>query len=159
MATAASIRVLPCALASRKFSAPFLCICQCIPVVWASYFWSRYMPTFRLSVVGFFVKTSGSVINGPPSPGQQVKIGNSSRDGLSLIITSWQGALLTYFGKQSAFRAIGINETRSILWEKEIYGSRKRLRISSATSSTFSTPSAIAMRSIVPKAFISTGTL
>ena len=88
MATAASMRAPPCAFMSRKFSAPFLWMCQCMPVV-----------------------------------------------------------LLSYFGKLMARLIIGIIVTTLILFCNETYGSFIISRSSSATSSSFSTPRAMAMRS------------
>ena len=147
MATAASMRAPPCAFMSRKFSAPFLWMCQCMPVVLLSYFCKRYMPTLRLPVFGFLVKTSGKVTNGPPSSGQHLRMGISSRSGFSVSTTSWHGACLTYFGKLMARLIIGIIVTTLILFCNETYGSFIISRSSSATSSSFSTPRAMAMRS------------
>ena len=115
------------------------------------------MPTLRLPVSGFFVKTSGSVMKGPPSSGQHFKIGRMSSDGLSISTTSWHGAFLTYFGKFTALRIFGMSVTRSILFASEIFGRRMKSRRSSAISSRLSTPKAMLMRSMLPKAFMSTG--
>ena len=77
-------------------------ICQCMPEPSAApCFCSRYMPTLRPPVFGSRVITDGRVMNGPPSSGQQVMIGSESSDGWSSTI-SWQGALLTVFGRASA---------------------------------------------------------
>ena len=95
--TATSMRPAP----SRQSAAASLWICQCRPVEAASYFCSRYMPTLRPPVRGSLVKTEGSVMKGPPSPGQQVGIGRRSRSGRSST-TSWHGPLETVFGRESA---------------------------------------------------------
>src|SRR4029077_1089338 len=66
-----------------------------------SRFWSRYMPTLRPPVRGSLVKTDGSVMNGPPSPGQQVWIGSLSRSGGSTT-SSWHAPEETVRGRESA---------------------------------------------------------
>src|SRR5229473_702412 len=60
----------------------------------------RYIPTFRFPVSGFFVNTSGNVMNRPPSCGQHFRIGKSKRlTSLPFCITSLHGPLFTLFGK------------------------------------------------------------
>ena len=86
---------------SRQSAAASLWICQCRPVEVASYFCSRYMPTLRPPVRGSFVKTDGSVMKGPPSPGQQVGMGRRSRSGCSSTI-SWHGPFETVLARESA---------------------------------------------------------
>ncbi len=76
-------------------------ICQCIIAVRLSTFWMRYMPQLRAWVTGSRLNTSGSVTNGPPSSGQQVRIGSRSRSGSSSH-TSWQGPSLTIFDENDA---------------------------------------------------------
>ena len=89
-------------------------------------------------------KEDSSVTNGPPSSGQHLRIGISSRFGFSVSTTSWHGACLTYFGKLIARLIIGIIVTTLILFCRETYGSFIISRSSSATSSSFSTPRAMA---------------
>ena len=151
MEIATSIRPAP----SRQSEAASLWICQCRPVEVASYFCNRYMPTLRPPVRGSLVKTEGSVMNGPPSPGQQVAIGRRSRSGWSST-TSWQGPLETILGRESA-SDLSLPRARSlspipcggcISSTEETF---------SPSSSSCSTPKARHMRRSVPNWLMSSG--
>ncbi len=91
-ATATSMR----SPASRKFAAPSWWMWMCIPVVWPSYTWRRYMPAFWRPCRSL-VTTIGSVMKGPPSPGQVVSTGRRVRSGGSTT-TSRKSAFLPYLG-------------------------------------------------------------
>src|ERR1039458_10547712 len=59
----------------------------------------RYMPTLRFPVVGSRVITQGSVMKRPPSFGQHLRMGKSSNEKLSRLITSLHGPVATVLGK------------------------------------------------------------
>ena len=60
----------------------------------------RYMPRLRLPDFGSRVVTQGSVMNRPASLGQHCRIGKSSSEKLSRLITSLQGPVGTVAGKK-----------------------------------------------------------
>ena len=120
-----------------------------MPVVQESYLCIRYMPTFRFPVTGCRLKTSGRQMNGPPSSGQQVWIGRKSRLGFSRRITSLHGPLLTDFGAAVATRA-NFGTARSLSPRDFGMSSWISALMSRAMSSSFSTPSAAAMRRSEP---------
>ena len=140
---------------SRQSAAASLWICQCSPVETASRFCRRYMPTLRPPVCGSFVKTEGSVMNGPPSPGQQVAIGRRSRSGWSST-SSWQGPLETVCARESA-SDLSLPRARSLSPTPCggcISSTEETL---SPSSSSRSTPKARHMRRSVPNWLISSG--
>ena len=109
----------------------------------------------RTPVSGSFVKTSGSVMKGPPSSGQHFRIGSSSSVPSRCTI-SWHGASFTVFGIRSRSRAtIGSIFSASMI-PAGICGVIS-WSISLARSSSVFTPSARHMRSIDPKTFAATG--
>ena len=57
------------------------------------------MPTLRLPVLGSRVITQGRVMNRPPSFGQHCRMGKSSSEKLSRLMTSLQGPVGTVLGK------------------------------------------------------------
>ena len=126
-----------------------------MPVVRRSYTCMRYVPMLRMPVSGSRVITSGSVMNGPPSSGQVFRIGSSSRPP-SIFTTSWHGASLTVFGIRSVSRLTsGISFSASM---KPLgIGGVVSSSISSARSSSCSTPSARQMRDIDPNRLAATG--
>ena len=140
---------------SRRCAAPSLWICQCIIAVRLSTFWMRYMPQLRAPVTGSWLKTSGSVTKGPPSSGQQVRIGSRSRSGSSSQ-TSWQGPSLTIFDENEA-------SSRSLpsafILATTPWGGWRSISVSmrSPSASRLSVPSAMHMRRSVPNWLISTG--
>ena len=82
--------------ASRKLAAPSWWMWMCMPVVWPSKTWRRYMPAFWRPCWSL-VTTIGSVMNGPPSPGHVVSTGRRVRSGGSTT-TSRNRAFLPYLG-------------------------------------------------------------
>src|SRR4029450_4264187 len=110
---------------------------------------------FRVPVSGSLVKTSGNVMNGPPSPGQHVRIGRSSSVP-SRFTTSWHGASFTVFGIKSANRP---TTGRSFKASMTPFGAGGVMRssISFSRSSSLLTPSASCMRSRDPKMLVATG--
>ena len=114
------------------------------------------MPTLRAPVTGSLVKTPGSVMYRPPSPGQHVRMGSVASDGRSVSTISWQGACATRRGAAFATsKSVASFFTRSM----NVPGMRRSSRrvIRPARSSSRSTPSAHAMRSAAPNALTSTG--
>src|SRR4029450_11717401 len=110
---------------------------------------------FRVPVSGSLVKTRGNVINGPPSPGQHVRIGRSSSVP-SRFTTSWHAASFTVFGIKSANRP---TTGRSFKASITPFGAGGVMRssISFSSSSSLVTPSASCMRSRDPKTLDATG--
>ena len=82
---------------SRQSAAASLWICQCSAGRGRVVLLQPVHADVAAAVRGSFVNTDGSVMYGPPSPGQQVGIGRRSRSGRSSTI-SWQGPLRTVFG-------------------------------------------------------------
>ena len=158
-AMAQGIRSCLWARASRSWSAPPLCRCQCIPSVRSSNFCRRYMPTLRAPLTGSRVMTCGRVMYGPPSSGQQVRMGSRSSDGSSVMTTSWHGARRTRLGPRPMLcSAASISLPRFIIAPIPC-GRRGSTSLPSLwrTSSRSSTPRARAIRRAEPKALISTG--
>ena len=152
-ATATSIRSpIP-----RQSAAASLWICQCMAVVVESNFWIRYMPTLRTPVRGSLVITAGSVMNGPPSSGQQVMIGSASRSGGSSTI-SWQGPLRTVFGRESA-SDFSLPSARSLSAMPSGGVISSTLWTRSPSSSSDSTPNAMHIRRSLPNWLIRSGSL
>ena len=114
------------------------------------------MPTLRFPVSGWWVNTTGRVIKGPPSSGQQVRTGTLVRSASSpRRITSWHGALDTSLGNIRPRRAsLGISLSFFI---RVLASASMKLRRSVAMSSRDSTSKARHMRRMDPKAFINTG--
>src|SRR5262245_37485108 len=110
---------------------------------------------FRVPVSGSLVKTSGNVMNGPPSPGQHVRIGRSSSVP-SRFTTSWHGASFTVFGIRSASRPTTGRSFRASITPFGA-GGVMRSSISFSRSSSLATPSASCMRSREPKMLVATG--
>ena len=138
----------------RQSAAPSLWICQCMKVVRASIFCMRYMPTFRVPVLGSRVKTAGSVMNGAGSPGQQCWIGSRSRFGSATI--SWQAPLDTVFGSESAsFFSLPRPFTFSTRPCGGCISSTSATRLPSSSRSF--TPNASAVRRSVPNWLMSSG--
>src|SRR5229473_3273580 len=117
----------------------------------------RYIPTFRFPVSGFFVNTSGNVMNRPPSCGQHFKIGKSKRlTSLPFCITSLHGPLFTLFGK---------NDPSSASFGSILTLSKNPCGVSifrnpwmrCATSSSSFTSNASAIRRTLPNALINKG--
>ncbi len=130
-------------------------ICQCMAVVVASNFCTRYMPTFRVPLRGSRVMTAGRVMYGPPSPGQHVMIGSGSSDGGSST-TSWHGPEPTTFGRASA-SDFSFPRAR-ILSTRPSGGVISRTSVTrSPSSSSRSTPNAMHMRRSVPNWFMRSG--
>ena len=71
--------VSPRSAISRQCAAPTLWRCQCIATVFFVSCCTRYMPTLRMPRAGSFEMTIVSVRYGPPSSGQQVRIGNFAK--------------------------------------------------------------------------------
>ncbi len=153
-ATATSSR-FPNLSATRWCCAPPLWRCQCMPVVVLSNTCMRYVPMLRVPVSGSFVKTSGSVMYGPPSSGQHVRIGSSSSVP-PFCTTSWQGASFTVFGIRSPSRFTSGSIFRASNMPLGACGVMSS-SISFARSSSEATPSARHIRSIDPKTFAATG--
>ena len=84
--------------------------------------------------------TIGSVMYGPPSSGQVVRIGSVPRS-TSVSTTSWQGALRTVFGVADATRA-SLGSMRSLSIRPAGGCDFTRSRIARACSSRSATPSA-----------------
>ena len=140
---------------SRQSAAASLWICQCRPVEVASNFCSRYMPTLRPPVRGSFVKTEGSVMKGPPSPGQQVAIGSRSRSGCSST-TSWHGPSETVLARESA-SDLSLPSARSLSPMPCGGCSSSTEATLSPSSSSRSTPKARHIRRSVPNWLIRSG--
>ena len=120
----------------------------------------RLKPSTRSSL-GPLVTTSGQVISGAGSPGQQVWTGSRPRSISSpRSTTSWQGARATVFGFiASAARSSGTMPTAS---RQPPGGSGCRKNASSSPSSRSSCGSRLmpqATRSTVPNRLASTGML
>ncbi len=115
------------------------------------------MPTLRLPVLGSRVMTHGKVMKRPPSCGQHCRIGKSSREKFSFLMTSLQGPVGTVLGKNLPISAsMGSIFSFSRKPSGDFILSNWRMR--SAISSRLSTPSAICMRRSEPNWLMSTGT-
>ncbi len=114
------------------------------------------MPTLRRPVSGWWVKTAGRVMKGPPSSGQQVRTGILARSMSSPVsTTSWHGPRETSLGNMRPNRA---SWGRSFSFFHRVLASASmKPRSSPAMSSRESTSRAMHMRRMEPKAFISTG--
>ena len=115
------------------------------------------MPTLRAPVFGSFVMTAGSVMNGAGSPGQQRWIGSRPRStSAPSKKTSWQGALDTVFGRESA-TDLSLRSPRTFS-RSPSGGCMSRMSPSlAAASSSVSTPNAMHMRFSVPNWLMSSG--
>ena len=140
---------------SRRWAAPSLWICQCIIAVRRSTFWMRYMPQLRACVTGSRLKTSGRVTNGPPSSGQQVRMGKRSRSGSSSQ-TSWQGPSFTIFDENDASSRSLPN---AFILATTPWGGCRSISdsIRSPSASRLSVPSARHIRRSVPNWLMRTG--
>ncbi len=119
-----------------------------MPVVRPSNTCMRYVPMFRMPVSGSFVKTSGNVMNLPPSSGQHFRIGNESSVP-SFCTISWHGASFTVFGIRSRKRPTMGSIFSASMMPPGICGVISS-SISFARSSSAFTPSARHIRSFEP---------
>ncbi len=110
---------------------------------------------FRMPVSGSLVKTSGSVMKGPPSSGHVLRIGSWSSPP-STSTTSWHGASLTVLGIKSANRLASGSIFKASMNPLGMAGVVSS-SISLAISSSVSTPSARQMRDDDPKRLAATG--
>ena len=148
----------PAAAISRQCAAPTLWRCQCIASVSRPSTWMRYMPTLRMPRIGSRVITIGRVMYRPPSPGQVVRNGMSSRlTASSRSTTSWHGARppRTLGGNLPTSASFGSIAS----FPKSPSGtfSSSSSEIRPPISSRSSTPSARHIRRIEPKRLMATG--
>ncbi len=115
------------------------------------------MPVLRFPVLGSRVITHGSVIKRPPSCGQHCRMGKSSREKFSFLMTSLHGPVATILGKNLPISAsMGSIFSFSRKPSGDFILSNWRMR--SAISSRLFTPSAICMRRSEPNWLMRTGT-
>ena len=127
-----------------------------MPVERASNFCMRYIPAFWMPVSGSFVITMGSVTNGPPSPGQQVRMGRWSSSRSSRITFAWHGALFTFLGMIPAM-SLSVKSRRTLSMIPCGGCTFTSVSIFRAISSKLAQLSARSMRGKLPKALMSSG--
>ena len=115
------------------------------------------MPTLRRPVSGWWVKTAGRVMKGPPSSGQQVRTGILPQvDVVAGEHHFLAGAPGDLFGEHPP-QAGQLGAGASAFSIRVLASASMKPRSSPAMSSRESTSRARHMRRMEPKAFISTG--
>ena len=142
----------------RQCAAPTLWRCQCIARVRGPRTCTRYIPTLRMPRTGSREITIGSVMYGPPSPGQQVRIGKRRRSTSSPRVTiSCDGAPGPR--TRGGNLATSSNRGRSASLATSPSGTLSSINsvIRPPIASRSSAPNAIAMRRIEPNRLMATG--
>ena len=135
-----------------------MCRCQCIATARGPSFCTRYIPTLRMPRAGSLETTIVRVTYGPPSSGQQVRIGSLSRFTSSpRHTTSWQLGFppLRRGGNLATSISRGSIESLPSSPSGTLRSSSSVMR--RPCSSRSSTPTAIAIRRIDPNTLIATG--
>ena len=143
---------------SRQCAAPTLWRCQCMASESGPRTWTRYMPTLRMPRFGSTEMTIGSVMYGPPSSGQVVRIGSFITSiSPPRQTTSWHGGVpfMRRGGNFETSSRRGRSPSLAIRPSGTLRSSSLVMRC--PISSRSSTPRAIDMRRIEPKRLMATG--